>query len=271
MEFTLENTKDATHYFLSRHGGVGQFGNRFGYINDKCDLMNTKLSPGEYMGGYDIDLTNQTNRGYPTLEHFLAQGYELEVGDKAIDVDGGQCAINPKSLGMWNSKSSAGNGRRYIKSLHDNRLDLTQLAKDEYYSKRDKEWPTNERIDNIGANGGDGLHYDKPVFTQEMADNGELPPVGSKYLDEDGQICVMTGVTLTLKVLGEMIEHPRINGLPALSCCEPGDIKPIDNRTDEEKAIDNLGDIADGQIPFRGYIIDAIKEGKIHGVKWEGK
>ena len=69
-----------------------------------------------------------------------------------------------------------------------------------------KEWPSNERIDAIGTNGNDGLHYptesecplspnfvDKPTYTQAMCDSGELPSVGMECkvflssFDKDGE------------------------------------------------------------------------------------
>lgn len=67
------------------------------------------------------------------------------------------------------------------------------------------EWPDEQRINAIGQNGNDGLHYEntaqqfeslasdkqaKPVFTQAMADASELPPVGSFVLlnsDKEGE------------------------------------------------------------------------------------
>lgn len=68
-----------------------------------------------------------------------------------------------------------------------------------------EEWPDEQRIDVICQNGNDGIHHDntaqqiealandnpvKPVFTQAMADAGDLPPVGSFVLlnsDKEGE------------------------------------------------------------------------------------
>lgn len=88
-----------------------------------------------------------------------------------------------------------------------------------------EEWPDEQRINAIGQNGNDGLHYDntaqqfeslaidkqvKPVFTQEMADAGELPPVGSevalRYKFDSKQIHIIG------KVLYASTEHCIIDG-----------------------------------------------------------
>ena len=138
---------------------------------------------------------------------------------------------------LLNKSSDADSSKLYVKSLHDNRHDLTAMARDEYYSKHEKQWPDNDRIDAIGQNGNNGEHYEsKPVYTKEMHDNGELPPVGSEYLDEDSQLCVALCHVSTF-VIGKMVEHVPISQYPVTSTSR-GDRcrrKPIDTRTDEEK------------------------------------
>jgi len=79
----------------------------------------------------------------------------------------------------------------------------------------------------------------KPVFTQAMADAGELPPVGSDYLDEDGQLCLCIGYSSEKGfVVGQMVEHPSSNGYPPISTSEKTCVRPI--KSDCEKAIDDV-------------------------------
>ncbi len=79
----------------------------------------------------------------------------------------------------------------------------------------------------------------KPVYTQAMANAGELPPVGSKYLDEDNQICVALCHTSTF-VIGQLVEHLPVTQYPVISTSRNDRCKPIDTRTDEEKLRDAL-------------------------------
>ena len=83
----------------------------------------------------------------------------------------------------------------------------------------------------------------KPVYTQEMADNEELPPVGTKCM-------ALFDSDLDEWVKVEVLSH-RYNetGIGVASCVLPEknfilgwfvDFKPIDTRTDEEKLIHNL-------------------------------
>ena len=79
----------------------------------------------------------------------------------------------------------------------------------------------------------------KPIFTQAMADAGELPPVGSLYLDDDGQVCSCLGYACNSNIIvGEMIEHPTINGIAPLSVCNKPAIKPLDTRTEKQKEVE---------------------------------
>jgi hypothetical protein len=80
----------------------------------------------------------------------------------------------------------------------------------------------------------------EPIFTQAMADAGELPPDGSLYLDDDGQVCSCIGYACNSNIIvGEMIEHPPINGMTPLSVCNKPAIKPLETRTKKQKAVDN--------------------------------
>ena len=161
-EFTLENTKDATHVCFSERGI--QFANNNGYINDVIDCMNNRehsLSGEHDTCVYDLDLNDQTDRGYPTLEWFLKCGYKLEVGDEINPGCGPSQALDADHCTLLNEPSHAYSWL-YVKSTHDNRRDLTAMARNEYYSKREKQWPTEEesaRMIPIGQNGNNGEHY----------------------------------------------------------------------------------------------------------------
>ena len=255
-KFTLENTMDATHVYFIENGGGYQFANRYGYINESSDHMSNSQSgdvpesiEGCYdISGYDLNLTDQTGRGYPTLKWFLKCGRLVEVNDIVCLINGDEHVVSVAGVDDWNDRDSS-DDKYYVKSLHDNRHDLTAMARDEYYSKREKQWPAEEesaRMISIGQNGNNGEHYEsKPVYTQEMHDNGELPPVGSeclvkKYFEDDAQfqLCFIVGFDknpewLVFSGMGSNLNSHHI-----------GDgvyrFKPIDTRTDDEKLRDAL-------------------------------
>jgi len=79
---------------------------------------------------------------------------------------------------------------------------------------------------------------ENPVFTQAMANNDELPPVGSLYLDDSSQVCKCIGYVFEKElVVGEMVEHVPIDGNIPLSICMGGMVKVIDTRTEKQKAV----------------------------------
>ncbi len=109
-----------------------------------------------------------------------------------------------------------------------------------------------------------------PVFTQAMADNGELPQVGME-LSFDGMIVIVVGFTSKGMPVFEMP-----NGMVD-SFNSNNSYKPIDTRTDKEKAIakaiNNLmffGDQTQTEQKANETLI-AIMEGKVSGVKWVGE
>jgi len=116
----------------------------------------------------------------------------------------------------------------------------------------------------------------KPVYTQSMADNGELPLVGVecvfKHTSWGGYIkAIVLAVTDEYLILKEVhSSHEQHYHLKDIS------FKAIDTRTDEEKALDDLMDTywddcnekVDRHSPIVIKIIDAIKAGKIHNVTW---
>ncbi len=109
----------------------------------------------------------------------------------------------------------------------------------------------------------------KPVYTKEMADNGELPPVGSEYLDEDNQLCKCL-VNYGDLTIGIMLDHVPVNEYAALSQSTRGNTKPIDTRTSKEKAIDDLSKMV-GDCESDYGILQAIIDGKVHGVTFKGE
>ena len=84
----------------------------------------------------------------------------------------------------------------------------------------------------------------KPVYTQEMCDNGELPPIGSEFIDVelndivDNTTVLAIAHDLKLKRVvyrrGSNLDDSEYFGAVAHEC------KPIDTRTDKEKAIDKI-------------------------------
>ena len=84
----------------------------------------------------------------------------------------------------------------------------------------------------------------KPVYTQEMCDNGELPPIGSEFIDVElndvGDNTTVLAIAHDLKLKrvvyrrGRNLDDSEYFGAVAHEC------KPIDTRTDKEKAIDKI-------------------------------
>ncbi|AHK11797.1 hypothetical protein S349_7 [Shewanella sp. phage 3/49] len=90
---------------------------------------------------------------------------------------------------------------------------------------------------------------DKPVFTQGMADAGELPPVGSEVLikyhgDTEPEFCSATVEFVTYSNLG-VVGVVNINGVNLTFDTTPmsnnmAEINPLDPRTPKQKAVDEL-------------------------------
>lgn len=285
--FTYENTKDATGIKF------GQFSKQFIMrIGDVVMWQDGDTSKGcGSVNGYYIDLTDQTDRGYPTLEWFLKCGFELEVGDEWSDSKGELIEIGVDEVNAMNFANPV-DKICYVKSLHDNRHDLTAMARDEHYAKREKQWPNNERIDVIGQNGNNGEHYphesesplspnfeNKPVYTKEMHDRGELPPVGCKVELKRSIDDLGTHTTWESGHILECLAHKRcpltssVDDILAVFWNETTEeastvnimnVKPIDTKTDEEKLRDTLieqakgyGD-SEGELFAKTFAIDSI-------------
>lgn len=75
----------------------------------------------------------------------------------------------------------------------------------------------------------------EPIFTQAMADAGELPPVGAEcqiMLDGYWQTCFMVGLSKS----GNPVIQMGVHCIESIGC----DYKPLDTRTEKQKAVDQV-------------------------------
>lgn len=110
----------------------------------------------------------------------------------------------------------------------------------------------------------------KPIFTQSMSDNGEFPQVGMEVeVDGTGVVYV---IVLPKDSEGDFILTPK-NGDKYWQRSNVQFIKPIDTRTDKEKAVDDIRKITmpDKLTEVEWDIVAAIRSGQITGVKWVGE
>ena len=118
---------------------------------------------------------------------------------------------------------------------------------------------------------GNELHeQSQPIFTQAMADAGELPSVGVECMilfDQDSE-----------PKWEKITWYGVFNGSPAFSFngknCWPergGEfhLKPVDQRTDKEKAIDYMK-YAYAKGESMEDVFTEITKGYVHGVTWSG-
>ena len=125
---------------------------------------------------------------------------------------------------------------------------------------------------------------EQPVFTQAMSDNGELPEKGVKC---QGYVLAETktqGQPCNKWIEGYFIKKAQApnGGMCFLFESAGGHsyilnaeshIKPIDTRTDKEKAVDDIRKITmpDKLTEVEWDIVAAIRSGQITGVKWVGE
>jgi hypothetical protein len=128
-----------------------------------------------------------------------------------------------------------------------------------------------ERINNMKTVMGASMvgKPSQPVFTQAMADNGELPVVGSKC---DFETAFFTAATLnkgTCEILAyhggkvwiNIIDFDYVINLNVI------DFKPIDTKTDKEKAADEfIKDMTDSD-----FIKEQFKKTFLAGAEWAGE
>ena len=118
----------------------------------------------------------------------------------------------------------------------------------------------------------------KPVFTQEMSDNGELPPIGSKaqFVGNDDylvEFSIVDGdeiecICHTKDFEGESIGVYRHKDGYSVSILTQL-IKPIDTRTEKEKAIDYMK-YAYAKGNSMEDVFTEITKGYVNGVTWSG-
>lgn len=113
---------------------------------------------------------------------------------------------------------------------------------------------------------------EKPVFTQAMADAGELPNVGmecnfdtSFFTDKNSNngICEIIAYFKD-KVWINIINFECVININVI------DFKPIDTRSDKEKAIDYM-EYSYKKGNSMADVLNEIHKGYVHGVKWVGK
>ena len=116
----------------------------------------------------------------------------------------------------------------------------------------------------------------KLVFTQAMADNGELPVVGMEcmikltYQDDNSfNKGYINGYSQDKKWL---VFTDYLGNLEQLHI-DKGvySFKPINTRTDKEKLFDQINSIPRIYIDDANELVDKIILGRIHGVKWVGE
>jgi hypothetical protein len=108
----------------------------------------------------------------------------------------------------------------------------------------------------------------QPVFTQAMADNGELPQVGmecmvvdSSLMNHDYEKCVILFVGIYKVVYTSESCVERFSNLDEVI------FKPIDTRTDKEKAADEfIKDMTDSD-----FIKEQFKKTFLAGAEWAGE
>ena len=103
----------------------------------------------------------------------------------------------------------------------------------------------------------------KPIYTQSMADEGVLPSAGMSFIDtenwHDERFCLLVHGDNAV-----YMDNGKYKSAIASEC------QPIDTRTDTEKAVDDMA-VFVGNCESDFNIINAIKNGKIHGVTFTGE
>ena len=106
------------------------------------------------------------------------------------------------------------------------------------------------------------------IYTKEMHEAGELPKVGMMVSTEAGEYVVLLINDKEIVFEDEQGFYISIN---------KHKVKPIDTRTDTEKAVDDLADgISASYSNSKSFkedareLLDLIKAGKIHGVTFTG-
>lgn len=114
----------------------------------------------------------------------------------------------------------------------------------------------------------------KPVFTKQMADNGDLPPIDLSVQMRRGYGCDQEFYNGKLKASdGKIIWFCDDKYGDVLHPKEAVEFKPIDTRTDKEKTEDDIYkyiQFENNDNPPCEQLFRAIQNGKIHDVKFTG-
>jgi hypothetical protein len=116
------------------------------------------------------------------------------------------------------------------------------------------------------------LFIKTPIYTQAMADNGELPSVGMECMVQvsEGFLFEKCEVIGLYKDEILCIYLYGANSVYGVNLKNKGYVfEPIDTRSNEQKAIDNLLKITGSELTktaMASYILNNIKSGRIHGV-----
>lgn len=106
---------------------------------------------------------------------------------------------------------------------------------------------------------------EKPVYTQAMADNGELPSVGME--------CLFKGKLYEILVLNDfqacVKDVKSVDGYMSTVCLP--DIKPIDARTSKEKLFDQINSVPRIYIADAEKLVEQIVNGELCGVTFKGE
>ena len=115
----------------------------------------------------------------------------------------------------------------------------------------------------------------KPIYTKEMSYNGELPLVGMECLFANRCDAHPKHEKCTIEYIGDLycvvvLEDNR----QGCSRIANYSFKAIDTRSDKQKASEDILKLVSGLPTWRNKseaVVEAIKDGKIHGVTWSGK
>ena len=115
------------------------------------------------------------------------------------------------------------------------------------------------------------MPVERAVYTQEMADNGVLPSVGMDCLIYNAELMKPEYEKATIDFIGYHVIVYSSESCTERTCnLELVEFKPIDTRTDKEKAIEDLSKLV-GDCESDYGILKAIIAGKVHGVTWSIK
>tara|TARA_R110000772_G_scaffold222931_3_gene333361 strand:+ start:1325 stop:2071 length:747 start_codon:yes stop_codon:yes gene_type:complete len=111
-----------------------------------------------------------------------------------------------------------------------------------------------------------------PVYTKEMADNGVFPVVGMECLVLNTNCSNPKYIKALIKYVGQKVVYNYMDYPERCDNVKTLKFKPLDTRTDKEKAIDDMYKSLNKDDSRQGGcddLFDDIKAGKIHGVSFQ--